>query len=112
VHLALTAATKTDDLLHIMRQFEPFNYRAVLLTKLDETRHVGNIISALAERDKPVSYVTCGQGVPKDIKKANIIQFLINLEEFRVDREAFEKRFPAAEFGSISMELGNYGRPG
>jgi len=97
VHLAMSASVKTDDLLHIMRQFEPFDYGAVLLTKLDETRHVGNIISALAERGKPVSYITDGQGVPKDIRKANVIQFLINLEEFRVDREMFEKRFPAIE---------------
>ena len=97
VHLALAAGTKTADLTHAMQQFEPFNYRAVLLTKLDETRHVGNIISALAEKDKLVSYVTHGQVVPKHIRKANVIQFLINLKEFRIDREAFEKRFPATE---------------
>ncbi|MCL2191193.1 MAG: flagellar biosynthesis protein FlhF [Treponema sp.] len=46
VHLAISASVKTDDLLHIMRQFEPFDYGAVLLTKLDETRHVGNVIRA------------------------------------------------------------------
>ncbi|MCL2192763.1 MAG: flagellar biosynthesis protein FlhF [Treponema sp.] len=97
VHLAISATVKTNDLLHIMRQFEPFDYGAVLLTKLDETRHLGNIISALAEKGKPVSYITDGQGVPKDIRKANVIQFLINLEEFRVDRDTFEKRFPATE---------------
>ena len=97
VHLAMSASVKTDDLLHIMRQFEPFDYGAVLLTKIDETRHLGNVISALAERGKPVSYITDGQGVPKDIRKANVVQFLINLEEFRVDREALERRFPATE---------------
>jgi len=96
MHLTLTAGTKTGDLLHIMQQFEPFNYRAVLLTKLDETRHVGNIISALAEKDKPVSYITHGQ-TPWDIRKANVVQFLINLEEFRVNREAIQKRFPASQ---------------
>jgi len=94
VHLAVAAGTKTDDLLTIMRQFEPFNYGAVLLTKLDETAHVGNIISALAEKGKPVSYITDGQIVPRDIKKASVVQFLINLEDFRVDREALQKRFP------------------
>jgi len=97
VHLTVAASIKTDDLLHIMRQFEPFSYEAVLLTKIDETRHLGNIISALAEKGKPVSYVTNGQIVPRDIRKANVIQFLINLEEFRVDREALKLRFPASE---------------
>ncbi|MDR1858829.1 MAG: flagellar biosynthesis protein FlhF [Treponema sp.] len=97
IHLALAASTKTSDIEHILRQFEPFNYQAILLTKLDETRHVGNIISALAERRKPVSYITDGQNLPKDIKKASVVRFLINLDEFQVDREEIEKRFPAAE---------------
>jgi flagellar biosynthesis protein FlhF len=96
LHLALSASTKASDMEHTLQQFEPFNYQAVLLTKLDETRHVGNIISALAERGKPLSYITDGQIVPKDIKKASVVRFLINLEEFRIDREEIEKRFPAA----------------
>ena len=97
MHLVLSASTKTSDMEHILRQFEPFNYQAVLLTKLDETRHIGNIISALAEREKPLSYITDGQNVPKDIKKASVIRFLTNLEDFRVDRDELEKRFPAGE---------------
>ena len=97
VHLVLSASVKTSDMEHILQQFEPFNYQAVLLTKLDETRHIGNVISALAEKGKPVSYITDGQIVPKDIKKASVVRFLINLDEFRVDREAIEKRFPAAD---------------
>jgi flagellar biosynthesis protein FlhF len=97
IHLVLSASVKTSDMEHILQQFEPFNYQAVLLTKLDETRHIGNIISALAEKGKPISYITDGQIVPKDIKKASVVRFLVNLDEFRVDREAIEKRFPAAE---------------
>ena len=101
IHLVMSASIKTSDMEHILQQFEPFNYQAVLLTKLDETRHVGNFISALAERGKPVSYITDGQIVPKDIRKANVVQFLINLDEFRVDREEIEKRFHAAEADQI-----------
>jgi len=97
IHLAMSASTKTSDMEHILQQFEPFNYRAVILTKLDETRHIGNIISALAEKGKSVSYVTDGQDVSKDIKKASVVRFLINLDEFRVDREEIEKRFPSVE---------------
>ena len=97
MHMVLSASTKTSDMEHMLRQFEPFNYQAVLLTKLDETRHVGNIISALAEKEKPLSYITDGQNVPKDIKKASVIRFLTNLEDFRVDRDELEKRFPAGE---------------
>jgi flagellar biosynthesis protein FlhF len=97
VHLVISAGTKTSDIAGILRQFEPFNYRSVVLTKLDETRHIGNVISVLAEKRKPVSYITNGQTVPNDIRKASVTRFLVNLEEFKVDRERIEKRFPAEE---------------
>jgi flagellar biosynthesis protein FlhF len=97
VHLVMSAVTKTSDIEHILRQFEPFNYQAVILSKLDETRHVGNIISALAEKEKPVSFITDGQIVPRDIKRASVARFLINLDEFLVDRDEIEKLFPAIE---------------
>jgi flagellar biosynthesis protein FlhF len=96
-HLVLSAGTKTNDIEHILRQFEPFNYQSVLLTKMDETRNVGNIISALAEKGKSISFITNGQQIHKDIKKANVVGFLINLEGFNVDRDEMEKRFPAAQ---------------
>jgi len=96
-HLVLSAGTKTSDIEDILRQFEPFNYRSVILTKLDETDRIGNIISALAVKKKPVSYITDGQTIPVDIKKASVVRFLINLEGFKVDREKIEKRFPSGE---------------
>jgi len=98
VYLVLSASTKTNDIEHILRQFEPFNYQAVLLTKMDETRTVGNIISALAEKGKPISFITNGQQIHKDIKIANVVGFLINLQGFtNVDRDEMEKRFPAVQ---------------
>jgi flagellar biosynthesis protein FlhF len=96
-HLVISAGTKTSDIENILRQFEPFNYKSVILTKLDETDYIGNIISVLADKNKPVSYITDGQGVPVDIKKASVVRFLINLDGFKVDRDKIEKRFPSGE---------------
>jgi flagellar biosynthesis protein FlhF len=96
-YLAISATTKTSDVEDILRQFEPYNYRSVILTKMDETGKIGNLISALAEKKKPISYITDGQGVPADIKKASIVHFLINLEGFMVDREKIERRFPVGD---------------
>ncbi len=96
-HLVISAGTKTSDIENILRQFEPFNYRSVILTKLDETEHVGNIISVLAEKNKPVSYITDGQKIPLNINKAAVVRFLINLEGFKIDRDKIEKRFPSGE---------------
>jgi len=81
----------------MLRQFEPFNYKSVILTKLDETDRVGNIISILAEKKKSVSYITDGQKIPLYINKATVVRFLINLDGFKVDRDKIEKRFPSGE---------------
>jgi flagellar biosynthesis protein FlhF len=92
-HLALSATTKASDMVQIMRQFEPFDYKAIVITKLDETNRIGNAISALAERGKPVSYITNGQSVPQNIERARVTRFLMNLEGFRVDRPRLEARY-------------------
>lgn len=94
VHLAVAATTKSSDIKEILRQFEPFNYRSVIITKLDETIRIGNVISAIAEKRKSVSYITDGQKVPSDIQAASVVRFLINLEGFHVKRSKIEERFP------------------
>jgi len=92
--LVLSATTKSSDISEILTQFEPFAYRSVLITKMDETIRLGNVISALADRGKSISYITDGQKVPDDIQKAEVIRFLINLEGFKINRAKIEKRFP------------------
>jgi flagellar biosynthesis protein FlhF len=99
VYLALAATTKGSDTEEILRQFAPFGYRAIILTKLDETMRIGNIISCLARHQKPVAYLCDGQGVPQDLEEATVVRLLMNMEGFRIDRETLEKRFggPGAE---------------
>ncbi|MDR2630236.1 MAG: flagellar biosynthesis protein FlhF [Spirochaetaceae bacterium] len=94
VHLAVAATTKYSDMREIFQQFEPFNYRSVIITKLDETIRVGNVLSALADKGKSISYITDGQHVPDDMHRAAVIPFLINLEEFKINRDKIEERFP------------------
>jgi len=97
VYLAVAATTKTQDMLDIFRQFEPFRYRGIVVTKLDETGRVGNILSAIAETGKSVAWVTDGQKVPQDIAPAHPLRFLMNLEGFRPNRPKLEERY-----GSLS----------
>lgn len=82
VHLTLSATTKVSDMVDIMQQFEPFKYTSIILTKLDETVHIGNIISVLAKKQKSISFVTFGQGVPQDIEKASSERLIRHLEGF------------------------------
>ena len=93
-HLVAAATTKSSDLREILQQFESFNYRSVIVTKIDETIRTGNVIGILSEKGKSVSYITNGQTVPTDIRKASVVQFLINLEGFKVNRIKLEEKFP------------------
>ncbi|TVR87889.1 MAG: flagellar biosynthesis protein FlhF [Spirochaetaceae bacterium] len=92
-HLALSATTKTSDMQQIAQQFEVFGYKSIILTKLDETTRVGNVISVLAERRKPLSFITDGQKVPENISPASVQKLLINLEGFTVNRDRIDEKF-------------------
>jgi flagellar biosynthesis protein FlhF len=93
VHLALSATTKALDLVEIMQQFEPFGYESLVITKLDETPRVGSLISAAAEKGKPLSFITDGQRVPENIKAATVKQLLQRLTGFRLRGEHIEEKF-------------------
>jgi flagellar biosynthesis protein FlhF len=102
VHLCLAASTKSADIREILKQFEPFKYKSVIITKADETGSLGNVISVLAEERKGVSFITTGQGVPWDIERASVIRFLLNLEGFAVDRLALVDHFRSIDSGPES----------
>jgi flagellar biosynthesis protein FlhF len=93
VYLTLSATTKISDIREILQQFEPFRYKAIVLTKLDETMKIGNVVSVLAERQKPIVYITDGQVVPQDIQAAQVVRLLMNLDGFSIRRGDIERRF-------------------
>jgi flagellar biosynthesis protein FlhF len=94
LYLCITASTKMTDIKEILKQFEPFKYKSVIITKLDETSRIGNVICALAEEEKKISFVTTGQtAVPSNIDRSSIVQLLIKLEGFAVDRDILDSRF-------------------
>jgi flagellar biosynthesis protein FlhF len=93
VYLALSATTKASDTEEILRHYAPFGYRSIILTKLDETLRIGSIVSCLARSRTPVAYICDGQGVPQDIEEATVVRLLMNMEGFRIERDAVEKRF-------------------
>jgi flagellar biosynthesis protein FlhF len=93
VQLCISASSKPGDIRETLKQFEPFKYKSVIVTKLDETGRIGNVISILAEERKSVSFLTTGQVVPWDIERASVIRFLVNLEGFTVDRGALVDHF-------------------
>lgn len=93
IFLAVTASTKLRDLRNIAQNYELFGYSSVIVTKCDETTRLGNIISVFHEKGKSLAYITDGQTVSRDIKKANVVDFLIRLSGFNVDRIHIEDKF-------------------
>lgn len=93
VYLSLMASTKASDLSNIIRNYEPFGYDSVIVTKCDETKQIGNIISVLYDKHKTISYITDGQRVPRNIRKADVIDMLKTLTGFDIDRVHIEDKF-------------------
>ena len=93
VYLALSATTKARDLVNIIQNYEPFNFNSVIVTKCDEPRQYGNVISVLHEKRKSISYITDGQRVPKNIRRADVVNFLIGLNDFKIDRTHIDDKF-------------------
>lgn len=93
IYLSVSASTKTSDLINIFRNYEPFAYESVIVTKADETKQFGNIISVLWEKHKSISYITDGQGIPRDIRPATVIDILRRLNGFNYDKIHIEDKF-------------------
>jgi flagellar biosynthesis protein FlhF len=103
VYLAFTASTKASDIRDIIQHYELFDFNSVIVTKFDETSCVGNVISILQEKNKPVSFITTGQKVPRDIEKASVVRFLIQLTDFKIDRDRIDGKFSVSDTIRPSM---------
>ena len=84
-YLAMSASTKISDMRDIIKQYEIFDYESVIVTKIDETGRIGNVISALSEKNKSAVYVTTGQHVPRDFENATVLTFLNKLSDFKIN---------------------------
>lgn len=87
IYLAVCAGTRVNDIREIMKQYELFKYKSLIITKFDETSYIGNLLTVLAETGIPVTYVTTGQKVPQDFLLADAKIFLEKLKGFSVDQE-------------------------
>lgn len=93
VYLCVAASTKASDLNNIFKNYEPLDYNSVIITKCDETKVLGNVLSVLWDKRKPVAYITDGQVISRNLHKANVIDLLKNLNEFDIDRVHLENKF-------------------
>ncbi len=71
VHLALSAATKYEDMEQIVEGFSRMPLDGLIFTKIDETFSLGAAYTLACETDLSPSYLTTGQRVPEDIEVAS-----------------------------------------
>jgi len=70
-NLVISAGTKYNDLKKIYEHFSFLKPTSTIVTKLDETQDIGNIVAFLLETKLPVSYLSVGQNVPQDLELAS-----------------------------------------
>ena len=103
IYLTFSAGTGARDLENILRNYDVFGYKSVIVTKCDETTSFGRLISVLSQKGKKIAWITTGQDVLGTMQKANAAWFLNNLSEFKVNTDIIEKKYGIAdkETGSL-----------
>lgn len=71
IFLVISMTTGYKDIKSIIGSYKFLDDYKLLLTKLDETSSLGNVLNIKLETGKPLSYFTIGQSVPDDIEIAN-----------------------------------------
>ncbi len=69
--LCVSANTKKRDISDVFKAFDTIHFNSVIITKVDETSFLGNIVDIADKFNKPISYFTNGQEVPNDIVVAD-----------------------------------------
>ncbi|MEJ5273420.1 MAG: hypothetical protein WH035_04775, partial [Spirochaetota bacterium] len=76
--LTISATTKYCDLIDIFERFKFLNYNHLIITKIDETSTFGQMISAITKYDIPISYITNGQEMTKNLIEPDL-NFILKL---------------------------------
>jgi len=77
--LVLPANTHHADLADLVQRFKPARPQGAVLTKLDETRRPGGVLSVIAEQQLPLTWVSDGQHLHDDLHRADASRLLLRL---------------------------------
>ena len=71
VDLVLSATVKYEDMYDIYNNFSFLNLNSVIISKFDETKHLGTLLNFMLLYNIPMSYFSIGQEVPDDLLVAS-----------------------------------------
>ncbi|SDL74360.1 flagellar biosynthesis protein FlhF [Halarsenatibacter silvermanii] len=80
IHLLLSLNQKLENISKVYERFSRLNPDRILLTKLDEAAHHGDLLNIRLWCDLPYSYYSYGQDVPEDLNSAdpeNLLPYLL-----------------------------------
>lgn len=88
--LILSASMKEEDMMkHYERYKDDFKIDSIIITKLDESRTIGNALSFSYRENLPILFFTDGQKVPEDLEKASTDVIVKNLIGFGLEERAY-----------------------
>ncbi|MCL2039199.1 MAG: hypothetical protein FWG85_02075 [Bacteroidetes bacterium] len=70
-NLILSATSSLSFLSSNIRGYSSLDISSAIITRTDESFGLGNVITALHNKDIPISYFSNGQRIPDDIEQAN-----------------------------------------
>ncbi|MDO4550824.1 MAG: flagellar biosynthesis protein FlhF [Planctomycetia bacterium] len=93
VHLVLSGTSRPRVLQQIFSQFSVVGPTAMIITKLDESAGLGNLLSLTKNVELPVSYITNGQNVPEDFEVATprqLARWILGMEALTTSKSSRE----------------------
>lgn len=88
LYIAISGSMKQEDIVKSIDMYAGFGITSIVITKVDETQSIGNILSVAYEKNLPLLFITDGQKVPSDIHKASAATMLSLLHGFSLDFES------------------------
>lgn len=80
-NLVMSATTDRESMMDAIGRFRGVGYDHIIMTKIDDVRSYGCIFDVIQRAERPVSHITTGQQVPRDIRVMNpekIAKLIIN----------------------------------
>ncbi len=68
-HLCVSANTRGADLSEMVQRYGQGGIRSLIVTKVDEARSLGGVLSTVWGNDFQIAHITTGQQVPDDIEQ-------------------------------------------
>ncbi|WP_349918844.1 flagellar biosynthesis protein FlhF [Aeromonas veronii] len=97
-YLVMSATSQRRVMQEAVDHFRRIPLSGCILTKLDESLNLGEVINVCIQNALPISYITDGQRVPEDIQVANAA-LLVGAAMGSLEREAEDPYFWGAGFG-------------